>query len=237
MERRELKFSQAYRVGSALVVLAVLILAARRFGAAIPDLLREVRAFGDWAPVAYIGLFVVAVILMVPAWLLTVVGGALFGLWPGIPIALIAATSGALAAFVLARLAGRAALATRFARSPRFEALDRAVAANGLKIVFLLRMSPVVPYNVLNYALGLTRVRFRDVLLGSIGMLPATSVYVYCGMLAGDAVALSGAAAPPRGPGYFAVLAAGLAATVAATVVVTRVARRALRSAVPPSSL
>lgn len=234
MAKPEPRPSRTYRIVSALVVLAALVFAARRFGAAVPNLLEGVRALGNWAPIAYIGLFVVFVVLMVPAWLLTVVGGALFGLWPGIPIVLVAATAGALVAFLISRYVARAAFARRFAHSPRFEALDHAVAANGLKIVFLLRLSPVVPYNVLNYALGLTRVRLRDVAVGSIGMLPATSVYVYCGMLAGDAVAISGNAAAPRGPGYYVVLFAGLAATIAATVVVTRIAQRALRSAVPP---
>jgi len=163
MAKPEPSRSRTYRIVSALVVLAVLVFACRRLGAAVPNLLAGVRALGNWAPNAYIGLFVVSIVLMVPAWLLTVVGGALFGLWPGIPIVLVAATTGALVAFLISRYVARAAFARRFAHSRRFEALDRAVGANGLKIVFLLRLSPVVPYNVLNYALGLTRVRFRDV--------------------------------------------------------------------------
>ena len=92
--------------------------------------------------------------------------------------------------------------------TPRFAAIDRAVGAQGRKIVFLLRLSPVFPFTLLNYALGLTRVRFVDYLVASIGMLPGTLLYVYYGKLAGDVAALAGGAAVEKGAGYYAVLVA-----------------------------
>ena len=115
------------------------------------------------------------------------------------------------------------------AGNARFAAIDRAVGAQGRKIVFLLRLSPVFPFTLLNYALGLTRVRFADYVLASVGMLPGTLLYVYYGKLAGDVAALAGVAPVQKGAGYYAVLILGLVATVLVTIVVTRTARKALR--------
>jgi uncharacterized membrane protein YdjX (TVP38/TMEM64 family) len=84
---------------------------------------------------------------------------------------------------------------------------------------------------LLNYALGLTRVRFVDYLVASVGMIPGTILYVYSGKLAGDVAALAGGGAVERGSGYYAVLLLGLVATVVVTTVVTRIARRALKEA------
>jgi uncharacterized membrane protein YdjX (TVP38/TMEM64 family) len=116
---------------------------------------------------------------------------------------------------------------------PRFRALDAAVAGQGFKIVLLTRLSPVFPFNLLNYAFGLTRVSFRDYVLGScIGMLPGTILYVYIGSTIG-ALADVVAGKIDRSPAQQALFYAGLAATLAVTVVVTRTARRALAQAVP----
>jgi uncharacterized membrane protein YdjX (TVP38/TMEM64 family) len=90
-------------------------------------------------------------------------------------------------------------------------------------------LSPVFPFSVLNYALGLTRVRMIDYLIACVGMLPGTILYVYYGKLAGDVAAAIGGGAPERGAEYYAVLVAGLAATLIVTAVVAKAARRALR--------
>ena len=94
-----------------------------------------------------------------------------------------------------------------------------------------MRLTPAVPFNLLNYALGLTRVRFADYAIASIGMLPGTLLYVYSGKLAGEVAALAGNPAVARGWGYYGVLALGLVATLAVAMVVTRSARRALAEA------
>ena len=118
----------------------------------------------------------------------------------------------------------------RLEDNQRFAAIDRAVGREGLKIVLLLRLSPVFPFNLLNYALGLTSVRFRDYLIASAGMLPGTLLYIYAGKVVGDVARLAGGASV-QGPAYYAVLVLGLAATVVVTTIVTRTARRALREA------
>ena len=97
--------------------------------------------------------------------------------------------------------------------------------------MFLLRLSPVIPFNVLNYALGLTQVRVVDYVVASVGMIPGTLLYVYTGNLASVVAGASSGATPPRGPAFYAVLGLGLAATAAVTVLVTKLAKRALATA------
>jgi uncharacterized membrane protein YdjX (TVP38/TMEM64 family) len=125
-------------------------------------------------------------------------------------------------------------VARRVARRPTLAAIGRAVETEAFKIVLLTRLSPVFPFNLLNYAFGLTAVPFRTYVLASwIGMLPGTIMYVYLGSAANNlATLLSGEA--PRSAGQQALFAVGLAATVAVTIIVTRRARRALNEIVPP---
>jgi uncharacterized membrane protein YdjX (TVP38/TMEM64 family) len=105
------------------------------------------------------------------------------------------------------------------------------VGREGRRIVLLLRLSPVFPFNLLNYALGLTRVRFADFAIASVGMLPGTLLYVYYGKVIADVARLAGDTPIPRGWGYYMILALGLAATLVAAMVVARAARRALDEA------
>lgn len=188
----------------------------------------HLHAWGPWAPLAYIGLYALVVILMLPAWPLTIAAGAIFGFWLGCVTAFLGAVAGSCGAFFLARHGVRGRIVRRFGRSPRFAALDLAINREGRRIVFLLRMSPLVPFNVVNYLLGLTNLRFRDYLIASVGMTPVTVMYSYAGFVAGEALALTGQARVPRNASYYAVLIAGLVATILATAVVTRAARRAI---------
>lgn len=141
---------------------------------------------------------------------------------------LVGATLGASLAFLVARHVARSGVERRLGASEKLRAVDEAVGREGGKVVFLLRLSPVFPFNALNYAPGLTRVRFRDYVVASlIGMAPGTFMYVYAGYAAGQVAAGTGGA-EPRGLGYYTLLAVGLLATIAVTVLVTRTARRAL---------
>jgi uncharacterized membrane protein YdjX (TVP38/TMEM64 family) len=213
-----------------IAVIAVVLL-ARYLGGYVPQFAVWVNGLGVWGPIIFILGYAAAAVAFVPGSLLTLVAGAIFGLGAGVVYVFIAATVGASAAFLVARYIARGAVENRLAGNPRFAAIDRAVGAEGRKIVFLLRLSPVFPFNLLNYALGLTKVRFVDYFIASAGMLPGTLLYVYYGKLAGDVAALAGGAAVEKGPGYYAVLGLGLVATVVVTTIVTRTARRALREA------
>ena len=190
--------------------------------------LAHVHSWGAWAPVLYVGAYALVVVAMLPAWPLTIAAGAIFGFWVGALVAFSGAVVGSSGAFLLARHGARALITKRFASSARFAALDLAIRRDGRRIVFLLRLSPLVPFNVVNYLLGLTNLRFVDYLAASVGMTPVTVLYTYTGFVAGEALALSGQAAVPRNASYYVVLAVGLAATVLATILVTRSARRAI---------
>ena len=143
---------------------------------------------------------------------------------------------GATTAFLVGRTLLRGWIEKRITAYPRFQAIDRAVGREGFKIVFLLRLSPVFPFNLLNYALGLTNVRLWQYVLASwIGMLPGTLMYVYLGS-ALKSLADVAAGAPKGGTPQTVFFVAGLVMTVVATVVVTRVARQALSEAVAADS-
>ncbi len=210
------------------VALLALVALARQGGAYIPQFAQWVNGLGVWGPIVFIVGYATAVIGFVPGSVLTLAAGAIFGLVGGVVYVFIAAVLGSSAAFLVSRYVARAAIEKRLAGNARFAAIDRAVGAQGRKIVFLLRLSPVFPFTLLNYALGLTRVRFVDYVVASLGMLPGTLLFVYYGKLAGDVAALAGGAAVAKGAGYYAVLALGLVATVLVTAVVTRTARKAL---------
>jgi uncharacterized membrane protein YdjX (TVP38/TMEM64 family) len=217
----------------ALIGVAVVgvVLLARNLGAYIPQFAVWVNGLGVWGPVVFILGYAAAAVAFLPGSLLTLAAGAIFGLGRGFVYVFIAATLGASAAFLVSRYVARHAVESRLMGNPRFAAIDRAVGAEGRKIVFLLRLSPVFPFNLLNYALGLTNVRFIDYFIASVGMLPGTLLYVYYGKLAGDVAALAGGAAVQKDAAYYAVLGLGMIATVVVTTIVTRTARRALREA------
>jgi uncharacterized membrane protein YdjX (TVP38/TMEM64 family) len=188
-----------------------------------------VSKYGAAAPIAFILVYALAVVALIPASAMTLIGGALFGVMRGVLYAVIGGTLGSMTAFFLGRHVARRAIARWLARWPRFAAIDRAVSVQGLPIVLLLRLSPIVPFNVLNYALGLTALSAGDFLLASAGSLPNSFMYAYCGKIAGVALALAGKATVPREASYYALLLGGLAATIGATLMVARTAQRALR--------
>ena len=195
------------------------------------DLLRAaLDRIAGWGPAGagvFILLYALAAVLLVPGSLLTLAGGAIYGLFWGSLIASAASTLGAGAAFLTGRYLARDWVARKLAGSPKFSAIDAAVAEGGWKIVGLTRLSPVFPYTLLNYAYGLTRVTFKEYLLASwLGMMPGTVLYVYLGALAGDLARVGGGSA--RTPAEWALFAGGLAATIAVTVYVTRLSRAAL---------
>ncbi len=219
------------RIALALAILVALVLLGRQLSAQLPRLTAAVDGLGSLGPIVFIAAYAVACVAFVPASLLTLAAGALFGVVKGTIFVLAGATLGAFGAFLIARYVARDWVAQRVQKDVRFAAIDRAIAEQGRKVVFLLRLSPVIPFNVLNYALGLTQVRAIDFLVASVGMIPGTLLYVYSGKLASVVVGAAGATTPPRGTAFYVVLGLGLAATAAVTVLVTRVARRALAEA------
>ncbi|MEO8089894.1 MAG: VTT domain-containing protein [Gemmatimonadales bacterium] len=206
---------------------AALVLLGRRAAGLVPVLAEQVARMGAWGPVAYVGIYILGAVLLIPGSVFTLAAGAIFGLLRGTVLVLLAATLGAAAAFLVARYLARDYVERRIGTGSLAK-VDRALARQGLRLVFLLRLTPVVPYNLLNYSLGLTQVRFRDFLLGSAGMVPGSILYVYYGKVIGDVAALAGGAKVPHDLAYWIFIAVGLVATIAVSVLVTRTARRAL---------
>ena len=219
------------RVLAGIAALAVLFVLGRTVGGYVPRFAAWVDSLGGLGPLAFVIGYALAVVGFVPGSLPSLAGGAIFGLGKGVVLVFIAATLGASCAFLVSRHLVRAPIERRLAGNAHFAAIDRAIEKEGLRIVFLLRLSPVFPFSLLNYALGLTRVRFGDYVVASVGMLPGTLLYVYYGHVLGLAAALAGGAAHKRGETEYALLGLGLAATVVVTTLVTRIARRALAEA------
>jgi uncharacterized membrane protein YdjX (TVP38/TMEM64 family) len=183
---------------------------------------------GPWAPVLFTLIYIVAAVTLAPAFFLTVAAGAMFGVWRGSAIVFIAASLGASVVYAVGSRVAKFAWMQRVTRDPRVAAVQAAIRSESLWIMFLLRLSPLVPYNILNYALALSGVRYVDFLIALIGMIPAIIMYTYYGKVVGDVAALAAGVSPPRGPEYYVLLAAGLIAIIASTTMITRAARRAM---------
>ncbi|MCH8320591.1 MAG: TVP38/TMEM64 family protein [Acidobacteria bacterium] len=188
---------------------------------------------GPWGPVFFIVFYILATVLFLPGLIPTMAAGVLFGVIRGTLLVSISSISGATLAFLIGRYLAREWVAAMIRGNQKFEAIDAAVAQEGWKIVGLTRLSPVFPFNLLNYAFGLTQVSLKDYFLASwIGMLPGTVMYVYIGSLAGNLASL-GSGERSRTPAEWALYGVGLMATVVLTLYLTRIAQRALKRTVP----
>jgi pyruvate/2-oxoglutarate dehydrogenase complex dihydrolipoamide dehydrogenase (E3) component/uncharacterized membrane protein YdjX (TVP38/TMEM64 family) len=230
---------QPLRLVGTLLALAAAVVAVRTLPVDrhLLGLVAWIRDAG-WPGVAVFALtYVLACVLFLPGSVLTLGAGFAYGVGLGVPLVWVSASVGATLAFLLGRTLARRWVARRIDGSARFAAIDRAVGEQGLRIVLLMRLSPAIPFNLLNYAFGLTRVTTRDYVLGSLaGMLPGTLMYVYLGSFVTNVSEL--AAGHAGGTARQLLYLGGLVATIAVTLYVTRLARRALAAAVvaPPSS-
>lgn len=187
---------------------------------------------GPWGPVFFIVFYILATVFFLPGLIPTMAAGVLFGVIRGTLLVSISSISGAILAFLIGRYLAREWVAAMIRGNQKFEAIDAAVAEEGWKIVGLTRLSPVFPFNLLNYAFGLTQVSLKDYFLASwIGMLPGTVMYVYIGSLAGNLASL-GSGERSRTSAEWALYGVGLMATVVLTLYLTRIAQRALKRTV-----
>jgi pyruvate/2-oxoglutarate dehydrogenase complex dihydrolipoamide dehydrogenase (E3) component/uncharacterized membrane protein YdjX (TVP38/TMEM64 family) len=222
--------------GSArLVLLLILVVAVLASLTLLPvkqylvSILEWTKGLGVWGPLFVIVFYVVACLFFLPGSVLTLGAGFLFGVAVGFPTAWIGASLGACAAFLVGRTIGREWVAKKVAGNAKFKAIDHAVGREGFKIVFLLRLSPIFPFNLLNYALGLTKVSFGTYVLASVtGMIPGGLMYCYFGSAA-RSLADVAAGQVQRGPAEQVFFWVGLAATVAVAVVVARIAAASLK--------
>lgn len=193
-------------------------------------LVKWVRDQGTAGLVLFSGVYVLATVLMLPGSIFTLGAGFLYGVVWGTLLVSPLSVTGATLAFIIGRYFARGWVAKKIEGRPRFSAIDDALADGGLKVVILLRLSPVLPFNLLNYGLSVSRVSLGSYVLGSfLGMLPGTALFVYLGSLLTSAGQLLGDAPVGAGQGAKSVFYwAGLAATVLATILITRSAKQAL---------
>jgi uncharacterized membrane protein YdjX (TVP38/TMEM64 family) len=198
---------------------------------ALKDALTWVDSLGALAPLAFIAIYNIATVLLIPGSVLTLGSGILFGLGWGTLYVIVAATLGATIAFWIGRNFARDWVSRQLEKYPKFGAIDRAVAGQGFKIVALVRLSPLFPFNLLNYAFGITQVSLKDYVLGSVGMIPGTILYVYLGSLLGNIAmigAKTGVIDPQTERIQWITKIVGLVITIAVTAYITRIAKKAL---------
>ncbi|MDF1700459.1 MAG: TVP38/TMEM64 family protein [Planctomycetota bacterium] len=165
---------------------------------------------GPWGPVAFVGVYILATILMVPGAIPTIMAGGLFGAACGTVYASLGSTIGAALSFLIARYLAKAQVDAWLTKKPGLARIDQLTLTHGALIVAVIRMVPLFPFNLVNYAFGLTRVSFwRYVLVSWIAMLPGTFLYV-----AGTDVVLESLASGEAPLGLLAVVAVVLVGVV-----------------------
>lgn len=210
-----------------VAILALIVLGRQfHFGELFSAMLDRIRDMGALAPVLFIILYIIAAVLFVPGSVLTIGAGVLFGLLWGSIYVSIGATLGATAAFLVGRYLARDWVRRQLDGNRKFSAIDNAVGREGWKIVLLTRLSPVFPFNLLNYAFGLTAVTLRDYVIATwIGIMPASVLFVYLGSIGGN---LATAAQSHQSPARWVLRIIGLGATLGVAVYASRLASRAL---------
>jgi uncharacterized membrane protein YdjX (TVP38/TMEM64 family) len=195
------------------------------------------RRSGLWGALAYALLYTPGSILLIPSAAFTLGAGFAYGPLLGMLLAVPSATFAGAVVFTLSRSLLRAEVQKRFAGTPLFVAIDRAVAKHGIKTVILLRLSPVTPFNVLNYVFGLTRLTLAQYVIASaIGVVPGAALYAYLGSLVTSAASYARGERPDAGPVELVLYWAGLIATIVIVIVLGRVARRELARELGPGA-
>ena len=224
------------KVKLAGIILAVIVTVALFKTFNVQLLLRNaldwIAAQGILGAGFYILLYILATVFMMPGSILTLGAGVIYGVVWGSLLVSLSSTLGATTAFLVGRYFARGWVSKKIEGNEKFKAIDASVAKEGWKIVGLTRLSPIFPFNLLNYAYGLTKVGLRDYFFASwIGMIPGTIMYVYIGSLAGDLTRL-GTQGHTKTIGEWILYIVGLLATVVVTVYVTRIAKKALEKKV-----
>ena len=211
-------------------VVVVGLLVASRFvniTGTLKSALDWIEGLGLLGMAVFVVLYVVACVLVLPGSVLTLGAGAIYGLPVGFALVSVGSTLGATATFVIGRYLARDWVAAKVSGNKTFTLIDDAVAKQGWKIVFLTRLTPLIPFNIQNYGYGLTKVSlFPYVLASWIGMMPGTVLFTYVGTLGGQA------AGDEQSAATWAMRAVALVATILVTVVITRIAKKALAEAV-----
>jgi uncharacterized membrane protein YdjX (TVP38/TMEM64 family) len=185
-----------------------------------------VKSLGALGYVVYVVVYAVCVVAFVPASILTLGAGAIFGFAGGTIVVVIGATIGATLAFLLARTVMRTRIEEMTRNNKKFKALDRAIASEGMKIVFLVRLAVVFPFTYINYAFGLTAIPLGRYVLGTfLGIIPATAAFVFA-----SSAATRAATGQTSSITKIVYIAGGVVAIIV-SVLIGRIATRAIKRA------
>ncbi|MEN7341915.1 MAG: TVP38/TMEM64 family protein [Pseudomonadota bacterium] len=214
--------------------IAVLAIAATQFPVArwLTDLVAWIDANKQTAWLVFIAVYIAATVLMLPGSILTLAAGYVFGVLYGTALVSISSVLGATAAFLIGRSLGRGWVREKIGADARLAAIDAATEERGFMVMLLLRLSPIFPFNVMNYLMSLTGMSLKNFFFGSwIGMIPGTLLYVYIGSGLSDLTAILAGEyeAGPYGRVFFV---GGLIATAAATVLIARFAAKTLKETI-----
>jgi uncharacterized membrane protein YdjX (TVP38/TMEM64 family) len=197
--------------------------------------LEWIQGLGRWGAIAFICLYIVATVLLIPGSILTLAAGVIYQLFWGTILVSVASTVSATIAFMIGRYLARDWVLNRFAQQANFQAIDRAISREGWKIVALARLSPIFPFNLLNYLLSLSHISIKDYFWASwLGMIPGTIVYVYIGSAIGNLASLAGTDRRGTTAWEWAVYLVGLVSTIILTIYLTKVAQIALKAKIDP---
>lgn len=219
---------QWVKVLALLLIIAAVVIAFHFLP--VSDWLRAfqtyVKSLGAIGYVVYVVVYAICVVAFIPASILTLGAGAIFGFVGGTIVVVIGATIGATLAFLLARTVMRKRIERMTRSNKKFKALDRAIANEGMKIVFLVRLAVVFPFTYINYAFGLTAVPLgRYVLATFLGIIPATAAFVFASSAATNAA--TGQTTSVTKIVYIA----GAVIAIIVSVLIGRIATRAIRRA------
>ena len=189
----------------------------------IPKIIQWIESLGIIGMSLFVLVYILACIFLIPGSPLTVGAGAVFGFWTGLILVSVGSTLGAVAAFLISRYLARGFIEKKIDKSHKFSAMDMAIKREGWKIIFLARLSPIIPFFLLNYALGLTKIRLRTYIISSwAGMIPGTVLYTYIGSLGKTILTTENSLAD------WVILGVGLIATVSVTLIISKIAKRSL---------
>lgn len=187
---------------------------------------------GPWGPLIMAAAYIPLTVLALPGSILTLGGGYVFGLTVGFIADSIGSTAGATAAFLVGKTIGRSYVTGKLRDFPQFQAIASAIAKSGFKIVLLLRLVPILPFNIMNYLLSVTPIPIWSFVLASwVGMMPITFVFVYLGTTIKD-ISQIGSPGETMAASQWWVLGLGLLATVVATVGISMIAKDELQKAI-----
>lgn len=187
-----------------------------------------VQNAGPWGWALFIGLYALCCLLFIPGSILTVSAGAIYGFWFGSALVLIGNGLGSVMSLLITRFLLREWVQKKINKHPKLKAIEKAVANDDWRLVFLTRLSPIMPFSLINYSLGLTRIpAWRFLLALELGAVPATLVYVYIGTLMGS-LAQIGPDLKAHRPIEWIFQGAGILIAVGVTIYVTRLATNAI---------